>query len=46
MASMRGLSSIYQAGSMVEAATATAELIERDVISDIEEDSTIEVDIR
>lgn len=31
---------------MVEAATATAELIERDVISDIDEDSTIEVDIR
>ena len=41
---MRGLSSIYQTDSIVDAATATATLMETEVISGIEvDDYTIEV---
>jgi hypothetical protein len=42
---MGGLSTIYQSHSTIDSATATAELIERDVIGEIEVDDTIEVDI-
>jgi hypothetical protein len=42
---MRGLSSIWQTDSIVDVATAAVALMEREVISDIEGDDTIEVDI-
>jgi hypothetical protein len=42
---MRGLSSIWQTDSIIDIATAAVELIEREVITDIKGEDTIEVDI-
>lgn len=40
---MRGMSSIYQTYCIVNSATATAGLMESDLVTDIEVDDTIEV---
>jgi hypothetical protein len=42
---MRRLSSIWQTDSIVDIATAAVKLIEREVITDIEGEDTIKVDI-
>lgn len=41
---MRGISSIYQTGSIVDSAIAAAKIVERGLIEDIDVEDTIKVD--